>query len=499
MTTVSNAREIAAIDLGSNSFHMVVAKVVDQDLQLISRHKQRVRLAAGLDAEKNLDPEAMQRGLECLTMFAERLQGFDPHNVRIAATHTLRQASNANVFIQRALEVLPFPIEIIPGAEEARLIYLGVAHTQPQADSMLVVDIGGGSTEMIIGTGFEAELVNSKQMGCVNFTEAYFANGKLSRKNFSQAIVASEQKLEAIAAQYRKKGWQVAFGSSGTIKAIREVLLGQGYDDGLITFERLSKLIDKLCESDDIEQLQLPGLTDDRKPVFAAGVAILSAVFQGLKIKEMHFSDGALREGLLYEMEDRFKYSDIRLRTTENLAAKHLVDLEHAAKVKGHAREFLAQVSAELGLAQDSELRDLLEWSALLHEVGLSINLQGFHRHSAYILRHNNMAGFNSEQQLVLSNLARFQRKSLKLSELDDFSLFKKKHVIGLIRVLRLAILVNGQRNDDPLPPLTLSAKEDEWQLHSTQPDWLENNKLLHADLLSEQEYWREAGWQLLF
>lgn len=499
MTTVSNAREIAAIDLGSNSFHMVVAKVVDQDLQLISRHKQRVRLAAGLDAEKNLDPEAMQRGLECLTMFAERLQGFDPHNVRIAATHTLRQASNANVFIQRALEVLPFPIEIIPGAEEARLIYLGVAHTQPQADSMLVVDIGGGSTEMIIGTGFEAELVNSKQMGCVNFTEAYFANGKLSRKNFSQAIVASEQKLEAIAAQYRKKGWQVAFGSSGTIKAIREVLLGQGYDDGQITFERLSKLIDKLCESDDIEQLQLPGLTDDRKPVFAAGVAILSAVFQGLKIKEMHFSDGALREGLLYEMEDRFKYSDIRLRTTENLAAKHLVDLEHAAKVKGHAREFLAQVSAELGLAQDSELRDLLEWSALLHEVGLSINLQGFHRHSAYILRHNNMAGFNSEQQLVLSNLARFQRKSLKLSELDDFSLFKKKHVIGLIRVLRLAILVNGQRNDDPLPPLTLSAKEDEWQLHSTQPDWLENNKLLHADLLSEQEYWREAGWQLLF
>ncbi|MGL4381560.1 MAG: exopolyphosphatase [Vibrio sp.] len=499
MTTVSNAREIAAIDLGSNSFHMVVAKVVDQDLQLISRHKQRVRLAAGLDAEKNLDPEAMQRGLECLTMFAERLQGFDPHNVRIAATHTLRQASNANVFIQRALEVLPFSIEIIPGAEEARLIYLGVAHTQPQADSMLVVDIGGGSTEMIIGTGFEAELVNSKQMGCVNFTEAYFANGKLSRKNFSQAIVASEQKLEAIAAQYRKKGWQVAFGSSGTIKAIREVLLGQGYDDGLITFERLSKLIDKLCESDDIEQLQLPGLTDDRKPVFAAGVAILSAVFQGLKIKEMHFSDGALREGLLYEMEDRFKYSDIRLRTTENLAAKHLVDLEHAAKVKGHAREFLAQVSAELGLAQDSELRDLLEWSALLHEVGLSINLQGFHRHSAYILRHNNMAGFNSEQQLVLSNLARFQRKSLKLSELDDFSLFKKKHLIGLIRVLRLAILVNGQRNDDPLPPLTLSAKEDEWQLHSTQPDWLENNKLLHADLLSEQEYWREAGWQLLF
>lgn len=192
-TVVSNAREIAAIDLGSNSFHMVVAKVVDQDLQLISRHKQRVRLAAGLDEQKNLDEESIQRGLECLAMFAERLQGFEPRNVRIAATHTLRQAKNANLFIQRALDVLPFPIEIIPGSEEARLIYLGVAHTQPQADSMLVVDIGGGSTEMIIGKGFEAELLNSKQMGCVNFTERYFANGKLSRKNFAQAIVASEQ------------------------------------------------------------------------------------------------------------------------------------------------------------------------------------------------------------------------------------------------------------------------------------------------------------------
>lgn len=363
-TVVSNAREIAAIDLGSNSFHMVVAKVVDQDLQLISRHKQRVRLAAGLDEQKNLDEESIQRGLECLAMFAERLQGFEPRNVRIAATHTLRQARNANLFIQRALDVLPFPIEIIPGSEEARLIYLGVAHTQPQADSMLVVDIGGGSTEMIIGKGFEAELLNSKQMGCVNFTERYFANGKLSRKNFAQAIVASEQKLESIASKYRKKGWQMAFGSSGTIKAIHEVLIGQGHEDGLITFERLSKLIEKLCEWDSIDDLQLPGLTDDRKPVFAAGVAILSAIFHGLNIKEMHFSDGALREGLLYEMEDRFKYSDIRLRTTENLAAKHLVDLEHAAKVKGHAREFLAQVANELGLPEGSELCDLLEWGA---------------------------------------------------------------------------------------------------------------------------------------
>ncbi len=499
MNQPNETREIAAIDLGSNSFHMVVAKVVDQDLQLISRHKQRVRLASGLDDLTNLDNASIERGLECLAMFAERLQGFEPENVRIAATHTLRRANNAHIFLQRAYDVLPFPIEIIPGEEEARLIYLGVAHTQPQSDSMLVVDIGGGSTEMIIGQGFEAELVNSKQMGCVSYTHKYFDNGKLSKKNFAQAIVAAEQKLESIAPKYRKKGWQSAFGSSGTIKAIREVLIGTGDEDGIITPERLNKLIDKLCDWDKIDDIELPTLTDDRKPVFAAGVAILSAIFNALHIKEMHFSDGALREGLLYEMEDRFKYSDIRLRTTENLAAKHFVDLEHAAKVKGYAKDFLENVASELDLKRKSELFDLLEWSALLHEVGLSINLQAFHRHSAYILKHTNMPGFNSEQQQVLSTLARFQRKALKLNEMDDFTLFKKKHILGLIRVLRLAIVVNGQRNDDPLPELKLEAKDDTWTLISEDSEWLENNKLLHADLLTEQEYWKSVGWTLVF
>ncbi|MGC9422778.1 exopolyphosphatase [Vibrio sp.] len=493
------SREIAAIDLGSNSFHMVVAKVVDQDLQLISRHKQRVRLAAGLDEQKNLDHAAMERGLECLAMFAERLQGFTSDNVRIAATHTLRQANNAHLFLQRARDVIPFPIEIIPGSEEARLIYLGVAHTQPQADSMLVIDIGGGSTELVIGKGFEAELVNSKQMGCVSYTERFFTNGKLSKKKFAQAILAAEQKLESIASKYRKKGWQVAFGSSGTIKAINEVLAGLGAEDGIITQQRLNKLTDKLCEWHHIDEIQLEGLTEDRKPVFAAGVAILTAIFSALNIKAMNFSDGALREGLLYEMEERFKYTDIRLRTTEHLASKHLVDLEHAAKVKGYAKEFLAQVSESLGLKHNSELFALLEWAALLHEVGLSINLQAFHRHSAYILQHTNMPGFNSEQQRVLATLARFQRKALKLGEMSEFSLFKKKHIIGLIQVLRLAIVVNGQRNDDPLPDLRLIVDDGEWQLSSTENHWLENNKLLHADLICEQAYWRHVGWTLTF
>ncbi|NRF62856.1 exopolyphosphatase [Vibrio coralliilyticus] len=499
MTQSPEIRDVAAIDLGSNSFHMVVARVVDQDLQLVSRHKQRVRLAAGLDAQKNLDNASIERGLECLAMFAERLQGFEECNVRIAATHTLRQANNAHIFLQRAREVLPFPIEIIPGVEEARLIYLGVAHTQPESDSKLVVDIGGGSTEMIIGKGFDPELINSKQMGCVSYTKLYFANGKLSRKNFAKAMLAAEQRLESIAHRYCKKGWEIAFGSSGTIKAIREVLIGMGYDDGIITAKRLDKLVEKLCDWPTIEDIDLSGLTPDRKPVFAAGVAILMAIFKDLKIDEMHFSEGALREGLLFEMEDGFKRSDIRMRTTENLASKHLVDLDHAARIKHQAQSFLQQVHQELGIKKSSELFDLLDWSALLHEVGLSISLQAFHRHSAYILRHTYMPGFNREQQTVLAMLVRFQRKALKLHEMEEFTLFKKKHIIGVIRILRLAILLNGQRNEDALPKLMLSIDGDTWTLSSDDDEWLEHNKLLHADLMTEQEYWNNAGWALNF
>ncbi|MDN3610824.1 exopolyphosphatase [Vibrio ostreicida] len=499
MTQSPEIRDIAAIDLGSNSFHMVVARVVDQDLQLVSRHKQRVRLAAGLDAQKNLDNASIERGLECLAMFAERLQGFDLHNVRIAATHTLRQANNAHIFLHRAKEILPFPIEIIPGVEEARLIYMGVAHTQPESYSRLVIDIGGGSTEMVIGKRFDPELINSKQMGCVSYTQQYFVKGKLSNKNFAKAMLAAEQRLESIAYRYRKKGWDVAFGSSGTIKAIRDVLIGMGFEDGIINASRLDKLIDKLCEWSSIEEIQLDGLTSERQPVFAAGVAILAAIFKDLKISQLHFSEGALREGLLFEMEDSFKRADIRMRTTENLANKHQVNLDHAEKIKIQATAFLQQTHQHLGIKKSSELFDLLQWSALLHEVGLSISLQAFHRHSAYILRYTYMPGFNREQQTVLAMLVRFQRKALKLKEMEEFTLFRKKHIVGLIRILRLAILLHGQRNDEPLPLLTLSIVDDEWTLSPDDKEWLQHNKLLHADLLTEQEYWHSAGWTLHF
>jgi exopolyphosphatase/guanosine-5'-triphosphate,3'-diphosphate pyrophosphatase len=493
-------RQIAAIDLGSNSFHMVVANIVAEDLQIVSRHKQRVHLASGLDKSRLLDEAAMQRGLDCLTMFAERLQGFSRGDVRIAATYTLRRARNAHIFMRRAREILPFPIEIIPGVEEARLIFAGVAHTQPESGKKLVIDIGGGSTEMIIGKAFEPELVNSTLMGCVSFTKQFFANGKLSHANFINASIASQQQFESLSKPYKASGWDVALGSSGTIKAIKEVLVGLGYEDGIITAKRLSKLIATLCRFDSINDIELTGLTDERKPVFAAGVAILDAIFSGLAIKSLHFSDGALREGLLYEMEQRFERSDIRMRTTENLARKHIVDLNHADRVRRQANTFLKQISAQIEVNKNGELASLLGWGALLHEVGLSISYQGFHRHSAYILRHTNMPGFNQEQQQVLSSLVRFQRKSLKLSELGEFNLFKKKQIIQLIRILRLSIVLNGQRSEEGLPDLSIQVKGDQhWKIKSSDKNWLENNKLLNADLVTEQELWKKVDWKLSF
>jgi exopolyphosphatase/guanosine-5'-triphosphate,3'-diphosphate pyrophosphatase len=493
-------RMIAAVDLGSNSFHMVVAKVIGHDLQLVSRHKQRVRLADGLNKHHILSEEAIDRGLECLAMFAERIQGFSPENVRIAATHTLRQALNTSQFIEQASEVLPYPIEVIPGTEEARLIYLGVAHTQPQSDSMLVIDIGGGSTEMIIGHGFQASLVNSIQMGCVSFTNKYFSEGTISQKQINQAILGAEQKLERVGSLYRYKGWQASFGASGTIKAVKDVLIGMDFSDGIITPERLDALLDKLKEFNTITDIELKGLNIERQPVFIAGVTILKAIFNSLRIKELDFSDGALREGLLYEMEDRLQFDDIRLRTTETLAEKYSVDLEHAAHVKGVAKELFNQISEPEKLNQkQQQLAELLEWSALLHEVGQSINFQSFHKHSAYILTHTNMAGFNSEQQLVLATLARFHRKALKLQEMPSFTLYKKKQITQLIRILRLAVILNGQRNDEIELDFKLEIENDTWRLSTSNPNWLEENRLLHADLQTEQEYWQSASWELVF
>ena len=492
-------QEIAAIDLGSNSFHMVIARIVNGALQVLGRLKQRVHLADGLDSNNMLSEEAMERGIACLALFAERLQGFPEENVCIVGTHSLRQAANSEEFLKRAAKVIPYPIEIISGHEEARLIFMGVAHTQPEKGRKLVIDIGGGSTEMVIGEDFDPLLVESRRMGCVSFARQFFPNGEISKDNFQRARLAAAQKLENMAWQYRIQGWQSALGASGSIKAAHEVLIALGEKDGLITPERLELLRNEVLKYKRFSELALPGLSEDRQAVFVPGLSILCGVFDALAIKQLRLSDGALREGVLYEMEGRFRHQDIRSRTARSLAEHYNIDHEQAYRVLSTVQQLYAQWMAQNSKLVHPQLEALLNWAAMLHEVGLSINHSGMHRHSAYILQNTNLPGFNQEQQLLLATLVRFHRKGVKLDELPRLTLFKKKQYIPLIQILRLAALLNNQRQSTTTPEsLELETNGFHWILRFPQ-GYLQQNNLVQLDVEKEQSYWKDVeGWSLL-
>ncbi|RWR00808.1 exopolyphosphatase [[Pantoea] beijingensis] len=492
-------QEFAAIDLGSNSFHMVIARVVDGAMQILGRLKQRVHLADGLDANNVLSEEAIQRGLSCLTLFAERLQGFSAANVTIVGTHTLRQAVNAEDFLQRAADVIPYPIEVISGQEEARLIFMGVEHTQPEKGRKLVIDIGGGSTELVIGEDFEPRLVESRRMGCVSFAHLYFADDVISKENFRRARLAAAQKLETLAWQYRLLGWQFALGASGTIKAACEVLLAMGEKDKLITPERLERLYDEVIKHKSFDALSLPGLSEERKTVFVPGLAILCGVFDALAIRELRLSDGALREGVLYEMEGRFRHQDIRSRTAQSLANHYNIDADQARRVLETTDRLYLQWKEQNPRQANPQLAALLQWAAMLHEVGLTINHSGLQRHSSYILQNTNMPGFNQDQQSLLATLVRYHRKAVKVDEMPRFTLFKRKQFLPLVFLLRLGALLNNQRQATSTPDsLKLDTDDGHWIL-TFPAGYFTQNTLVQLDLEREQAYWEDViGWKLM-
>ncbi|MBK4727424.1 exopolyphosphatase [Erwinia sp. MYb375] len=491
-------QEFAAIDLGSNSFHMVIARVVDGAMQVLGRLKQRVHLADGLDSNNVLSEEAIQRGLGCLALFAERLQGFSPANVTIVGTHTLRQAINAEDFLQRAADVIPYPIEVISGHEEARLIFMGVEHTQPEKGRKLVIDIGGGSTELVIGEDFEPKLVESRRMGCVSFANMYFPGGVISKENFNRARLAAVQKLETLAWQYRLMGWQFALGASGTIKAACEVLLAMGEKEKLITPERLELLYNEVIKHKSFDALSLPGLSDERKGVFVPGIAILCGVFDALAIRELRLSDGALREGVLYEMEGRFRHQDIRSRTAQSLANHYAIDSDQARRVLETTELLYEQWRAQNTRQANPQLAALLKWAAMLHEVGLTINHSGMQRHSAYILQNTNLPGFNQDQQTLLATLVRYHRKGVKVEDMPRLTLFKRKQFLPLVFLLRLGTLLNNQRQATTKPSgLQLHTDDGNWTL-TFPAGYFSQNNLVQLDLEREQTYWKDVtGWQL--
>jgi len=486
---------IAAVDLGSNSFHMVVAREFHGEFRSLEKRGQKVQLAAGLDENFHLSEEAQQRGLDCLREFAQRLQGMDPAKVSVLATNALRAARNRQEFIERAEAVLGYPIEVIAGREEARLIYLGVSHTlADDAGKRLVVDIGGGSTEFIIGERFEPKALESLHMGCVSFTKRFFTDGKINEANFERAVAAAKQELQAIEHHYKKIGWDSAVGSSGTIRAVEQTVVEFGWSAEGITRQALKKLRKQAMQFDTVDDVVLPGVKVERRQVFIGGLAILTAVFETFDIEHMIYSDGALREGALWDLFGRSDHEDVRRRTVQSLKERFFVEAEQAERVRDTALALFDQVKDSWKM--DESMSNWLVWSAELHEIGLSLSHSGFHKHGAYLLQHADMLGFTRQGQAKLSAMVRCHRRKFVLAEFDVISPVRRNDMIQLARLLRLAVILNHGRGVHPVPVPQLISNGD--QLELVLPEgWLEEHPLTAGDLLAEVDYQKSAGMAL--
>lgn len=492
-------REFAAIDLGSNSFHMIVARIVNGSIQVLSRIKRRVRLAEGLDEQRVLNQAAIDRGIACLALFAKRLNGFSPENVKVVGTYTLRRAVNNGDFLQQAKAVFPFPIEIISGQDEARLIYAGVSHTQAENGRKLVVDIGGGSTEMTIGDNFTPLRAESRHMGCVSFAKRFFGDDKLSPERFEQAYQTAMDKIEDLAWEYRELGWKYVFGSSGTIKSVSKVLEANGYGDGLITENRLVALIDNCLKFERLSRIELKGLLEERADVLVPGLAILLALFRTFHIQSMRYSDGALREGVMYGLESSFQVGNIRQRTAEALAQQFNIDQQQAQQVQKTALRLFEQVTVWKNKRQSKELKSMIKWASLLHEVGISINHNGVNRHSAYIIANRDLPGFDSEQQNLLALLMKHHLKGFKRSDIRSTNRYQHRDLLTLLRLFRLAVLLNRARQATVFPEsLELTIEKNEWTLQF-ESDFLAQNPLITADLEEESRLLEQLECRLHF
>ncbi|QNM97267.1 exopolyphosphatase [Chitinimonas koreensis] len=483
---------IAAVDLGSNSFRLQVARVVDDQIYPLDALKDTVRFAGALDAHGNLDEKGQQRALAALARFGERLRGMPAEQVRAVATNTLRVARNAADFLPRAEAALGFPIEVIAGREEARLIYLGAAHSLPAGkEKRLVVDIGGGSTEFIVGQQFKPLKTESLLMGCVSYSLRYFPDGKLTRQGFRDAELAARSELQAIIHDFGHEHWQVAIGTSGTARSLSDIMELNDLSGGGITRDGLEKLRNIMLKAGHIDTVQLTGLRPDRRPVLPGGFAIMAAVFAELGIEKMSITLGALRDGVLYDLIGRQHQRDLREVTVAQFKRRYHVDLGQQARVATLAEHFFRQLAISLGIDPELDL-NLLIWAARLHEIGLSVSHSNYHKHSAYILQHADMPGFSSHEQARVALLVLGHKGGLKKMLSAGLTVERWARVLSL----RLAVLCCRNRIDSELPPIKLSSARGGFAL-SVPDDWLMNNPLTHMALLQEAETWREAGMLL--
>lgn len=480
---------IAAVDLGSNSFRLHVARVVDEQLYTLDSLKETVRLAAGLGPDQQLDGDAQDRGLECLKRFGERLRGLPRDAVRAVGTNTLRVAANANQFLKSAQKALGFPIEVVAGHEEARLIYVGVAHSLPLSQRRrLVVDIGGGSTEFIVGDGYEPIKMESLFMGCVGFSHRFFPGGKISGKAMREAELAAGVEIQALAADYLHLHWGEAIGSSGTARAIGEILAQNGWSDGGITAQGMAKLRKLVVDIGEAKKLDVPGLRDDRKPVLPGGLAIMLAVFNELGVEYMHTTESGLRDGVLWDMLGRFRHHDIREVTVKQFMDRYHIDRTQAHRVERLALDLFQQLRGEDSDAEHTV--QYLAWAARLHEVGISIAYTSAHKHGAYVLENADMPGFSKMDQRRLARFVLGQRGSLTKVTVDS-----EEEWLSIF-ALRLAILLHRARTNHVLPPIQVAHRADRFLLQ-IDSSWISRNPLTLAMLEEETKNWKAVGMRL--
>src|SRR5271157_3352604 len=480
---------LAAVDLGSNSFRLEIGRVVDDQIYPLDSLRDPVRLAAGLTPDKRLTEEAQQRALETLACFGERLRGLPPEAIRAVGTNTLRVAKNAREFLNRANAVLGSPIEIVAGREEARLIFLGVAHSMPiTRDRRLVVDIGGGSTEFIIGSGFEPYKLESLYMGSVNWTLRFFPGGRISRTALKQAELAARVELETIARGFSAGHWQVAVGSSGTAGTLAEIQQLRGWSNGGLTTDGLERLRAELIKVGDVSKLEFPGLRPDRITMLPGGLAIMSAVFSELGVSRMELATGAMRQGILYDLLGRFHHNDMRDATVAQFMKRYQVESRQAQRVEVLALHLLRQLSLDLRTNPEYPLH-LLSWAARLHEIGLSVAYSGYHKHSAYILTHADMPGFSKMEQahlalLVLAHRGNMEKMKGQITDSLD---------LAMVMALRLAVQLHRSRSDVRLPPMEAHYDGKRFELR-LDPGWLVAHPLTVASFSEEVKEWKKLG-----
>ena len=486
---------LAAIDLGSNSFHLLVARYEHGGLRIIDRMRESIRLAMGLHANGSLDAEYRERALACLARFGQRLRALSHERVHAVATNAVRQLANPQAFLLPAETALGHPIEVVSGREEARLIYLGVAHGLPQSrQRRLVVDIGGGSTEFIIGKGFDALRTESVQVGCIASTRRFFADDKYSLRRWQQAQAEIGVELQQFAEDYRDVGWGEAIGSSGTAKAIGSVVQANGWCEQGISVESLARLREAILEAGHVDRLRLAGLSEERIPILAGGTAILEAVFSTFALEQMFVCETAMREGLLYDLVGRALDGDPRAGSIATLASRYGVDRAQAKRVQHAALTLFDQVASAWGLGNLE--RDVLGWAADIHEIGLAIAHSLHHQHGAYIIAHSDLAGFTRQGQQALAAIVRSHRRKPDRASVEALPQRLRLGVRRITALLRLAALLKRARTPEPLPPLRLQV-EDKTLLLDLPENWLQQHPLTRADLDQERDHIKQLDFKL--